>query len=198
MHPDEFADADIGHTQSDDGEAKVGSTRLDRETLGSEAEAPRPQESPSAVKQHAQRKSNKKNKAQRKRAQDAVAAAAARHADEASAGAQTDKSKKTMAQWKRAQEAVAAAAARQADEASAELAMSLRARVHGRTSQIAALQVRIDAAKAKDAFERLTYFAEYAEARQRVGDARGALGENEGAEETTTEAHGLHHICSEH
>ena len=51
MHPDEFADADIGHTQSADGEAKVGSTRLESETLGSEAEAPRPQESPSAVEQ---------------------------------------------------------------------------------------------------------------------------------------------------
>ena len=54
LHPDEFADADIGHTQSADGEAEVGSTRLDSEALGSEAEAPRPQESPSAVEQHAQ------------------------------------------------------------------------------------------------------------------------------------------------
>jgi hypothetical protein len=54
LHPDEFADADIGHTQSADGEAEVGSTRLDREALGRKAEAPQPQESPSAVEQHAQ------------------------------------------------------------------------------------------------------------------------------------------------
>jgi len=54
LHPDEFADADIGHTQSADGEAEVESTRLDREALGRKAEAPQPQESPSAVEQHAQ------------------------------------------------------------------------------------------------------------------------------------------------
>ncbi len=77
--------------------------------------------------------------------------------------------------------------------------MSLRERAYGRTSQIAALQVRIAASRterAKDAVETQAAFAAYTEAQQRL-DARRALGENEGAEETTTEAQGLHLQFSE-
>ncbi len=80
----------------------------------------------------------------------------------------------------------------------AEVGVGVRARGEGRDGERGARQVGSDDGEAKGAVERLTYFVEYAEARQRVCDARGALSENEGAEETTTEAHGLHHQCSEH
>ena len=124
LHPDEFADADIGHTQSADGEAEVGSTRLDREALGRKAEAPQPQESPSAVEQHAQ-------PCEDDCAPDAGSTDFAKllqnvasEAEGHTAGARTGKSKKKHAPREIDQEAVAAAAARLIDEAVKQHAQS--------------------------------------------------------------------------
>jgi hypothetical protein len=104
------------------------------------------------------------------------------------AGARTGKRKKNKAQRKRAyNEAVAA---RQADE----LARPLRVAVQ--LVEVRARIKKLRADRVTETEEMKAAYVAYTVAQQRL-DAHRALGEHEAAEETTTEAQGLHLQFSE-